>query len=293
MELADLAIFRTVVHEGGVTRAAGRLNRVQSGVTTRIRQLEAELGVALFIREGKRMQVSPAGRVLLDYADRLLALAEEAKSALGDGTPRGRLRLGSMESTAAARLPALLARFHGAYPAVQLELRTGPTAPLLAEVIAGRLDCALVAGPVDDERLSVRPVFEEELVLIAPPGQPPLRSARDVVARTLLTFEAGCAYRQRLENWLAAAGVLAERTVELSSYHAMIGCAAAGMGVAMVPKSLLARLPVDGAVSVHALPARFSRAPTVLIHRAGPPGAAVRAFAELLGEDKAALAAAA
>ena len=127
MELEDLKIFRAVVREGGVTRAALNLHRVQSNVTTRIRQLEANLGVPLFIREGKRMLLSPSGRVLLDYADRLLDLAEEARAAVTEGAPRGRMRLGSMESTAAARLPAVLADFHQRYPDVQLELRTGPT----------------------------------------------------------------------------------------------------------------------------------------------------------------------
>ncbi len=81
MDLSDLQIFRSVVKEGGVTRAAGKLNRVQSNITTRVRQLEEDLGVALFIREGKRMQPSPAGKLLLDYADRLLDLTQEARDA--------------------------------------------------------------------------------------------------------------------------------------------------------------------------------------------------------------------
>jgi DNA-binding transcriptional LysR family regulator len=290
MDLGDLAIFRAVVREGGVTRAADKLHRVQSNVTTRIRQLETELGVELFIREGKRMIVSPAGRILVDYADRLLALAEEAHSAVSDGTPRGRLRLGSMESTAAARLPALLARFHCNFPEVRLELRTGPTAALVAEVIDGRLDCALVGGPVDDPRLDTRPVFTEELVLVAPPAHGPIRNARDVTARTLLTFEPGCAYRQRLESWLAASGVVAERVVELSSYYTMISCAASGMGIALVPRSLLALMPIDKAVTIHTLPPRYAHAPTLLVHRAGQPSAAVRAMAELIEDAQQAIA---
>lgn len=91
MDLEDLRIFRAVVREGGVTRAALRLHRVQSNVTTRIRQLEQSLGVALFIREGKRMLLSASGRVLLDYAERLLDLAEEARAAVTEGVPRGRM----------------------------------------------------------------------------------------------------------------------------------------------------------------------------------------------------------
>jgi len=285
MDLDDLGIFRAVVREGGITRAAEKLHRVQSNVTTRIRQLEENLGVELFIREGKRLIVSPAGLVLIDYADRLLALADEARTAVSDGTPRGSLRLGSMESTAAARMPSLLARFHGKYPEVHLELRTGATRTLVAEVIDGKLDCALVSGPVNDKRLASHAAFDEELMIVAPSGHPPIRSATDVLTRTLLTFEPGCAYRQRLETWLTASGVVAERTVELSSYHAMIGCAASGMGIAMVPRSLLAKLPVDDTVSVHMLPTEFAQVATVLIHRAGAPSPSVGALVELIGNS--------
>src|ERR1700752_3489296 len=94
MDLADLQIFRSVVHAGGITRATEQLHRVQSNGTTRVRQLEAELGVDLFIREGKRLHPSPAGHLLLDYADRLLDLAQEAREALHDDMPRGLWRLG-------------------------------------------------------------------------------------------------------------------------------------------------------------------------------------------------------
>src|SRR5215472_1369355 len=89
MDLAELRIFTAVVREGGVTRAAERLHRVQSNVTTRIRQLEDKLGTALFIRDGKRLHLTPSGQVLLGYADRLLALADEACTAVHDPRPRG------------------------------------------------------------------------------------------------------------------------------------------------------------------------------------------------------------
>jgi DNA-binding transcriptional LysR family regulator len=87
MDLSDLRIFTAVVREGGVTRAAEKLNRVQSNVTTRIRQLEEDLGVDLFLREGKRLHLAPAGQLLLGYADRLLALADEARISLRDPVP--------------------------------------------------------------------------------------------------------------------------------------------------------------------------------------------------------------
>jgi len=116
MDLSDLRIFSAVVREGGITRAAELLHRVQSNVTTRIRQLEDELGVRLFSRQGKRLVLTPAGQTLLGYADRLLALASEAEAALHDERPRGRFRLGAMESTAAVRLPGPLTLYAKRYP---------------------------------------------------------------------------------------------------------------------------------------------------------------------------------
>src|SRR6185295_3797482 len=136
MDLSELRIFSAVVRQGGVTRAAERLHRVQSNVTTRIRQLEDELGVALFVRAGKRLHLAPAGQVLLDYADRLLALADEARAAVQDARPRGIFRLGAMESTAAVRLPQVLSDYHRRYPGVELELRTGNPQELAAGILS-------------------------------------------------------------------------------------------------------------------------------------------------------------
>ena len=110
MDLTSLALFRAVALEQSVTRAAQSLQRAQSNVTTRIQQLEEELGASLFLREGKRMRLTEQGQAFLAYAEQLLALADEARQALHPAQPSGRLRLGSMESTAAARLPEPLAR---------------------------------------------------------------------------------------------------------------------------------------------------------------------------------------
>ena len=95
IDLESLNIFRTVVEEGGVVRAAAKLNRVQSNVTTRIRQLEERLGgVHLFRRTGRTLALSADGHTLLAYAERLLRLADEAANALANGRPRGRVQTG-------------------------------------------------------------------------------------------------------------------------------------------------------------------------------------------------------
>ena len=203
MDLSDLQIFSAVVREGSVTRAAERLHRVQSNVTTRIRQLEEDLSVALFIREGKRLHLAPAGQVLLGYAERLLALADEARGAVLDARPRGTFRLGAMESTAAVRLPGLLSEYHRRHPGVVLELRTGNPQVLGSAILAGDLDAALVAEPIADAPFEKTFAFDEELVIVAPANHPPIGRKGDL-PRTVLVFEHGCPHRKRLEDWYAS-----------------------------------------------------------------------------------------
>src|SRR5687767_6848261 len=176
MDLTALHIFKTVAECGGITRAAARLNRVQSNVTTRVKQLEERLGARLFHRRNRRLVLSAEGRLLLGYAERLLRLSSEAEAALRDGAPRGLLRIGSLESTAATRLAPVLARYHLAYPEVRLELVTGTTGALVARVLSAEIEAAFVAEPFTSQGLEAELAFSEELVLIAPKGFAPIRS---------------------------------------------------------------------------------------------------------------------
>jgi len=282
MELSDLHVFATVVRAGGVTRAADRLHRVQSNVTTRVRKLEEDLGVELFVRDGRRLKLSPAGNVLLGYADRLLALATEAREALHETEPRGVLRLGSMESTAAARLPRPLSLLAKRHPDITVELRTGMPRDLIPRVLAAELDAALVAEPVDDSRLATLPTWNESYVLVAGPGHPPIRAPEDVQGRTLLVFEQGCPHRMRLEAWFAEHNAEIERVIEMSSYHAILGCAVAGMGVALVPKIVLDTFTERRRLAVYPMRGRYKAARTLLVWRKDQPSARVRALAEAL-----------
>ena len=286
MELSDLQVFRAVVRAGGITKAAAQLHRVPSNVTTRVRQLEDELGVSLFLREGRRLRISPAGKVLVDYAERLLDLAREAAEALHDASPRGVLSLGAMESTAAVRLPGPLTEYHRRYPGVKLELRTGNPQQLAAAVISGELEASLVAEPVAAAPFDAVPVYDEELVLVAQHGHAPIRSAGDLSTKAMLAFEPGCPHRKRFEDWFARQGDMAERVVEISSYYALLGCAAAGMGVALMPRSVLSGFPHAASLSVHSLAAPHDRARTLLIWRKGAASPRLRALIEVLKDPK-------
>jgi len=206
IDLTALEIFKTVAEQGGITRAAARLHRVQSNVTTRVKQLEERLGTKLFLRQHRRLVLSPDGRRLLAYADRLLRLSSEAEASLRNGTPAGTLQIGALESTAATRLPPILSRYHQTYPDVRIELVTGTTGALIAKVVNHEVEAAFVAEPFTANGLETKAVFSEELVLIAPKGFPTIKTPKDIGHATLIAFATGCSYRRRLEAWLGAGG---------------------------------------------------------------------------------------
>ena len=278
LDLDALLIFRTVAEQGGITRAATKLNRVQSNVTTRVKQLEERLGTQLFTRNRNRLTLSPEGELLLVYADELLRLSSEAQAAVKSGTPRGVFRIGTLESTAAARLPAILARYHRAYPEVQIELVTGTSGALVARVHAFEIEAAFVAEPFTAAGLETQHAFDEELVVIQPRSAAAIRSPRDIAGRTVIAFSAGCSYRRRLEEWLGGAGVVPSQVMEFASYHAIIACVAAGAGIAIVPRSVLKVANAEREVLVGKLPARTARARTLLAWRAGHRSIALEAL---------------
>lgn len=286
MDFSDLKVFKAVVDEGGITGAARRLHRVQSNVTTRIQQLEASLGTKLFLREKRRLHLSPTGKLFLGYVERILEISEQARDAIADEAPRGLLRIGTLESTAASRLPPLLSRYHAKYPAVRVELVTG-TADAMRDALLNRdVDAAFIADCMPAGRIETLPAFEEELVLIAPRSRKDVRHPRDVRDETVIAFPKGCAYRRRLEDWLAIGGVNCERTLELSSYHAIIACVAAGTGIALAPKSVLDVVRGGESVAIYPLPERSRRATTSLAWRAGEMSWALKALqAEIVGRN--------
>lgn len=283
MDLSDLRIFTAVVREGGVTRAAEHLNRVQSNVTTRIRQLEERLDTQLFRRQGKKLVLTAAGKTLLDYADRLLALAEEAEAALQDESPRGLFRLGAMESTAAVRLPGPLSNYSRKYPDVVLELRTGNPTQLSVALLNGEIDAALVAEPIAEVNFDSIVAFDEEPVIVTTPDHPPIDGE---VPSTMIVFEHGCPHRRRLEEWYALRNALPERTVELRSYHAMLGCVLAGMGAALVPRSVISTFPESKRLRVTSLPQGQNRLRTMMIWPKGVASPKVKALSLLLSDQR-------
>ncbi|MEA2899467.1 MAG: hypothetical protein QOJ84_5082 [Bradyrhizobium sp.] len=278
MNFADLQVFKTVVEEGGIVKAAHKLHRVPSNVSTRIKQLETAVGIPLFHRDRQRLHLSPGGELLLGYAQRLIGLSEEARHAVSGAAPQGLLKLGALESTAASRLSGILADFHRRYPDVRLELATGTNDALVNAVAERRLDAAFVAEPPSVRGLAYLPVFRERLVLISSQDQKPIDTARDAEGQSLIAFPDGCAYRRVLQRWLKRESLATLRVLELSSYHAIVACVAAGAGIALVPEAVLDAMP-QALVRRNRIPSAQSEMVTPLIWRQGevsPPVLALR-----------------
>jgi DNA-binding transcriptional LysR family regulator len=281
MDFVDLKVFKSVVDEGGIIKAARKLHRVPSSVTTRVKQLETSLGVTLFHRDRQRLHLSPNGELLLAYAERLIQLSDEARAVVSGGIPQGTLKLGALESTTATRLPCILADFHRRYPEVRLELTTGTNDDLMNKVADRRLDAAFTAEPPAARVLEHIPVFTERLIVISSSDHPPIRRARDVEGASLIAFPEGCAYRRVLQRWLGRESLATLRVLELNSYHAIVACVASGTGIALVPESVLDTMP-DTHVLRHAIPKAQANIITPLVWRHGEISPSVLALRTLI-----------
>lgn len=268
MDAADLRIFAAVARTGAMNRAAGELHTVQSNVTARVRLLEEELGAALFERHSRGVTLTAAGRRLLPYAARIGDLMKEARLAVADeGVPQGPLALGSLETTAAVRLPPILAAYARSYPAVDLTLATGTTAELIAEVLARRCDGAFVCGPVDHPDLAEEIIFEEELAIVTQRPLQSLGALGKAADLKIVVLRAGCSYRQRLETLLARRGIVGLRRLEFGTLEGLMGCVAAGLGITLLPKSLVLPAVAASRVALHDLPPAEAKVETAFIRR--------------------------
>ena len=280
MDTGSLRIFRAVADTGSVTAAADRVNSVPSNVSMRIRRLEDEAGMALFVRESRGMRLTAAGEMLLDYAGRILALTEEARAALAEiNGSGGTLRLASMECTTAVRLPPLLARFHSVWPRVVMSLTTGTTDAIVQLVLDRRADWGLVGGPLTHERLVGEPVFVEELVLAVPVS---VGAVEEAELQTMLGFPAGCSYRARTEAWLRNRGRPPRSVMQFGTLDGLLGCVAAGMGVTLLPRVVVESARWRDSIRALALTDVPARAETWLIrHRDAVSSPAMGRFRDM------------
>lgn len=178
MDIKDLTVFYEVAKESNISHAAKNLNYVQSGVTMRMKQLENELDVPLFYRNGKGVTLTSNGEILLTYAKQIIHLMDQSiKAVQSNGTePKGTLKIGCTESTTAVRLPSILTAYYEKHPKVELILETNTTEQLIRLVLERKLDGAFIAGSTQHAELHTSVFREEELVLISKNLYPPLKT---------------------------------------------------------------------------------------------------------------------
>lgn len=263
MEFKDLEIFQMVAQKGTITEAAKELNYVQSNVTSRIQKLEAELNTPLFHRHHRGMVLTPEGKKLLTYSEKILSLTSEMKKVIQNKSePAGKLEVGSVETV--IKLPIILSIYNKKYKNVDLSLRTGVTEQLQEDVLNHRLDGAFVTEMNRHPELVAHEVFQEELVVISDKA---ITSLEEAIQEPVLCFSEGCGYRARLETWYNDQSLMPQKVMEFGTLETILGSVSMGLGITFVPKSAVSHLEERGQIQCHYLPEQYSKIKTVFIRR--------------------------
>ncbi len=247
MEVRQLQIFRILAEELNFTRTAERVHTVQSNVTAQIKALEEELGVPLFDRLGRRVTLTDAGHRFLPFAAQALTAMEQGQRAVTAGTePSGPLRISAPETVVTYRLAQLLRTFRRRYPHVELIFRPHTDNTLAVELETGKIDMVIeMRDAIANPAFQSMPLRVERIFLLVHPSHP-LASHRtikpgDLAGQTLLLTEHGCGYRAKLDRVLAMQNIRPGHVTEFASVEAIKQCAAAGMGLALLPAIAVAR----------------------------------------------------
>lgn len=250
MTLDQLRIFVAVAETLNFTAAARALGRSQPAVSAAVAALEDACATRLFSRVARHVELTEAGRLLLDHARDVLRRVGEAERAIDDlaGLKRGHLRLFASQTVASYWIAPLLCRFRARHPMITLSVEDGNTTEGAEAVLKDDADIALVEGPVDDPALKRVPVGGDRLELVAAPGHPWAESGSttpDALAdASWVLRERGSGTRRMFEDWLQERGVdpaALRVTLELPSGEAVKQAVEAGGGVTVVSNLTVAR----------------------------------------------------
>jgi DNA-binding transcriptional LysR family regulator len=287
MELRQLEQFVAVAEEQSFTRAARRLSYVQSALSVSIQSLERELGVRLFDRTTHRVALTDAGTALLPSARETLASAEQARdvAAALKGVLRGTLRIGLMQSFTFFDVADLLGRFHRRHPAVEIQVRpsAGGSEALAEQLKRGDIDIAFLSLFEDPPGVSTTELGVEDLHLVGAPDVLPPRRARvqlsDLSGAAFVDFPPGWGIRTAVDHAFAAAGVSRRVTIEIADVRTCLQLLRAGLGVALLGRSLLRG---EDGLQTRRLAAPLTWRVVMAVPSNRPRRAAADAFAELV-----------
>lgn len=297
MELRQLSTFCEVAKTLSFTRAADTLNYAQSSVSAQIQELEDEFDTLLFERLGRRIVLTDAGARLLQYADKILALAGEARIVVANrAEPVGTLTISAPETLCTYRLPAVLSQFRRQFPRVELIFcPMGNRDDWERQLTEGSTDAALVLiKPFKPAHLMIEPLLSERILIVTYPEHP-LTECDAITpahfrAETLLLTEAGCAYRVLFERLLQNAGIRAGTVLEFHSVEAIKECTMSGMGIAVLPEvAVRAELAAGRLVELTCVEPPLSMSTCLAWHKDKWLSPALQAFLEVtrevLGEE--------
>ena len=242
MDFSQLITFLEVAKLGSFSRAGQKVFRSQSAVSAQIRQLEQEYGDRLLDRSGKDVTLTPAGRVLVTYAERLLQVRDESKLAVSDhgGAPRGKLVIGANEATCLYVLPDVFAKYCSVYPEVQLSIYRNFSYKIVEKLENGTIDVGIVTLPVKSPKLKTTSIFRDQLMWMVAPQNPLAKhevvSVAEIAKQPILLPKTG--YTRRLmDKLLRPYEPTLQIRMELPSVGMIKSFVAAGLGVSLISSS--------------------------------------------------------
>jgi DNA-binding transcriptional LysR family regulator len=246
MEIRQLRYFASTVRLGSVGAAAAEHFVTQPAVSLQLKKLEEELGQKLFVRRGRALVPTEAGVALAERAESIIRLLAELEADLSGmkELAAGTLRVGNTDAASAHVLPDVYRAFHKKYPGVRIEVTVAETRRLLDALRARTIEIAVATLPVTDRGVRVQPIYREELVPVVQPGHPLARRRRatlhDLATQDVITYPAGAVTRAMIDAVFAAHGEALRPRMEISSPEAMKRLAQAGLGVAILPRPVVA-----------------------------------------------------
>jgi DNA-binding transcriptional LysR family regulator len=246
MELRHLRTIVAVAQHRSLTKAGEELYLTQSAISQQIRRLERELGIEVFRRTSRSVELTPEGQVILGYAQRVLAEVDGLQSELEEltGLLRGQLRIGGVYPTGPYDLFGMLADFRSEHPGVAVHMVEDTQDDLLAALRADELDCAFTALDPDalGDEFAATLLWEEEIVVALPSGHPlcerPRVTLHELAAEDMIAYRDNSALRRRLERTMAELGLEPRNAFICTEMAAVRGLASKGLGVAVLPRSI-------------------------------------------------------
>jgi DNA-binding transcriptional LysR family regulator len=290
MELAELQVFVTVATERSFSKAAARLHRTQPAVSQAIRRLEDELGERLFDRSAKDGKLTDAGRVLLEYAQRLMRLAEEADAAVRElrDLKRGRVLVGANEAAVHALLP-VVHRFREHHPRVQVDVRRIPSRQIGVEVLQRSLDFGVLSFAPAEVGLASVVIGDDELVMLTAPTHP-LASRRHVTIaefgrETVIAHNEASPARERVLRLFEQRHATLNIQIALPSLDGIKRAVEMGLGVALLPRRCaLSEIARGSLVAVRVEQIRLPRLMRLVYREGAPLSHAAQAFLDTARE---------